>query len=201
MRKIAMGMTGLLLACGAAVAADDIQVIEADGVNPERFGWTGVYGGVTGGYGWLKDVDRAFTPPMRASGEDWIFGAHAGYLHEIGRFVVGAEAEALKLDIQFDGLPVWASEAYTLKARGGMAFDRFLFTGHIGATYVTTSSSIALYDGLADWALTYGAGFDYAITDNLTAGLSYSHMTSDRYDGTQIYADIDTVTARIGYKF
>ncbi len=201
MRKFAMGIAGLFLACGAAVAADDIQIIEADGVNPERFGWTGVYGGVTGGYGWLKDIDRAFTPPMRASGEDWILGAHVGYLHEFGRFVVGAEAEALNLDIQFDGLPVWASEAYTLKARGGVALDRFLFTGHIGASYVNTTSTIFLYDGLADWALTYGAGLDYAITDNVIAGVSYSHMTSDRYDNTQIYADIDTFTARIGYKF
>jgi outer membrane immunogenic protein len=201
MNRIAIGLAGLLLASSAAVAADDIQIIEADSVNPERFGWTGVYGGVTGGYGWLKDVDRAFTPPMRASGEDWVFGAHVGYLHQFGNFVVGAEAEALKLDIQFEGLPVWAAEAYSLKARGGMALDRFLFTGHLGASYVNTTSSITLYNGLADWALTYGAGIDYAITDNLTAGLSYSHMTSDRYDGTQIYADIDTFTARVGYKF
>lgn len=201
MRGIALGIAALLALAGAAAAADDIPVISADDVSPERFGWDGAYVGVTAGYGWLKDVDYAFTPPLRSSGEDWIFGGHAGYLHSFNNFVVGAEVEAVNLDIQFEGLPVWASEAYTAKLRGGYAWDKVLVTGHVGGSWVVTRSSIPLYDGLADWAWTYGAGIDYAVTDNVILGASYSHMTSDKYDGTQIYADIDTLTVRLGYKF
>jgi outer membrane immunogenic protein len=201
MRQIGIGIVALLMLSGAAAAADEIPVISVDDVSPARFGWDGVYLGATGGYGLLRDVDYAFTPPLRSKGEDWIYGAHVGYLYDWNNFVIGAEAEAVKLDIQFAGLPVWASEAYTLKLRGGYAWDRILFTGHLGGSWVTTSSSIPLYDGLSDWALTYGAGVDYAITGNVTAGLSYSHMTADRYDGTQIYADIDTFSMRLGYKF
>ena len=197
MGKLAVSALALFLGAGSAVGAD----FSPDDVDPARFGWTGGYAGATLGYGWLRDVDYAFTPPAAASGDDWIIGAHAGYLHQFGNFVVGAEAEALNLDIQFDGLPVWASEGYTVKARGGVAWDRFLFTGHLGATWVTTSSDIAAYDGLADWALTFGAGVDYALTDNITLGASYSHMRSDAYDNTLIYARIDTFSLRAGYKF
>jgi outer membrane immunogenic protein len=201
MRGYQAGLIAFLMLGGIAQAADDLPVVSADNVSPERFGWDGAYAGVTAGYGWLKDVDYAFTPPLRSEGEDWIFGGHAGYLYSWNNVVVGAEAEALNLDIQFAGLPVWASEAYTLKGRLGYAWDRLLFTGHLGGSYVITRSSIPIYNGLADWALTYGAGIDYAFTDNAIVGVSYSHMTSDRYDGTQIYADIDTLTLRLGYKF
>ncbi len=199
MGRFSISLLALALSCGGAIAADDIDVIPAP--NPERFGWTGVYLGASAGYGWLRDIDYAFVPPLRSSGEDWIFGAHAGYLHQFGGFVVGAEAEAQLLDIQFDGLPVWADQAYTIKARGGYAFDRFLITGHLGATWVTTRSAIPLYDGLADWALTYGAAVEYAVTDNLTLGVTYSRMTADRYDDTLIDAEVDTLNLRVGYRF
>ena len=201
MRGLAVGLVTLLMLGSAAKAADDMSVLTAGEIAPERFGWDGAYVGVAAGYGWLKDIDYAFTPPLRSSGEDFIFGGHVGYLHAWNNFVVGAEAEALNLDIQFEGLPVWVAQAYTAKARFGYAFDRLLVTGHLGGTWINTTSTIPLYDGLADWALTYGAAVDYAVTGNVLIGASYSHYTADGYDGTLIDADVDALTLRLGYKF
>lgn len=193
MRRTLSCLAGLFIACTAASAADSF--VETPDIDPARFGWTGFYAGGAIGYGWLSDVDYSFVPPLRSSGEDWVYGVHAGYLHQFGNFVVGVEGEYLKLDIQFEGLPVYAEDAYTVRARGGYAFDRFLFTGHAGASYVTTNI------GLEDWAWVVGAGIDYAVTDNVTIGANYTHMRSDSYDDTLIDAEIDVITARVGVKF
>lgn len=194
MRSAVASLAFALLASTHALAADPGVILSPD-IAPERFGWTGFYAGATGGYAWMSDIDYSFAPPLRSSGEDWVYGVYAGYLHQFGNFVVGAEGEFLNLDIQFEGLPVFAEESYSVRARGGYAFDDFLVTGHAGMSYVTTNI------GLEDWAWTVGLGLDYAVTDNIVVGASYSHMWSDSYDDTLIDAKIDTLTARLGIKF
>jgi outer membrane immunogenic protein len=192
MRSAILSVLAGLIFAGAASAAD------ADyGANiaPERFGWSSFYVGGSVGYGLLSDVDYSFAPPLVSEGKDWLFGVHAGYLHQFGNFVVGLEGEYQRLDIQFEGLPVFAEDAWTIKARAGLAFDRWLITGHGGGSYVTTNI------GLEDWAWVAGVGVDYAVTDHIVLGASYSHMRSDSYDDTLIYARIDQFTARLGFKF
>jgi outer membrane immunogenic protein len=193
MRSVLAGIFCVLVASSALAA--DLDVIPAPDVDPARFGWTGAYGGVSGGYGWLRDTDYSFAPPLVSKGDDWNIGAFAGYLHQFGSFVVGAEGEYNLLDIRFEGFPIFVEDAYTARLRGGYAWDKFLFTGDIGASYVTTNI------GLEDWALNFGAGIDYAVTENVFVGAHYNHIRAEGFDGTLIDATIDIATARLGFKF
>lgn len=196
----------LLASAGNASAADILRptqddFIAAPEIEAERFGWTGIYVGLSGGYGWLEDVDYApppgFPNPLYDQGEDWVYGAHAGYLHQFGNFVVGAEAEAMKLDITYEGFNfITIEDSLALRGRVGFAWDRFLFSGAGGMVYARTN-----YLDLKDWGWTVGGGVDYAITDNITAGVHYTHYNFSEFDGTKIDATIDLVTARLGYKF
>lgn len=200
MRMPLLAVAVLIAGNAAAMAADLIPSTSPD-INPERFGWTGVYAGLSAGYGWLKDVDYAppppFVGPLHDKGEDWVFGGHAGYLYQFGNFVVGGEAEAMKLDITYEGFNfITIDYSAALKARAGVAWDRFLFSGHAGAVYASTN-----FNDLADWGWTAGANVDYALTDNWTVGAQYTHYDFTKFDGTQIDASINLVTARMGVKF
>lgn len=177
----------LVLSSGAGQAADLGTRGEVD--------WSAPYVGISAGYGWLRDVDRSFTPQLRSSGEDVVFGVYAGYLHQFGSFVLGGEAEYTRLDINFEGFPIDVEDSYAAKVRLGYAFDRLLLSGHAGATYITTNI------GLEDWGWVAGAGADYLLSDNLSAGVSWDHMQFDKFDGTLIDGQINLVKARVGYKF
>jgi outer membrane immunogenic protein len=157
--------------------------------------WGGPYVGMSLGYGWLRDVDYSFVPPLRSSGEDVIFGGHFGYLHQFGAFVLGAEGEFTRLDINFEGFPIDAENSFAIKARGGFTFDRLLVTGHGGAVYATTNI------GLQDWGWVVGGGVDYLITDNVIAGFTYDHLRFHQFDGTLIDAKLNLIKARLSYKF
>lgn len=195
MRK-ALACFAFLVAAGSASAAD-FDIIEAPEIDAARFGWTGAYLGVSGGYGWLNDVDRSFVPPFADEGDDWVFGAHVGYLHQFGSFVVGAEVEYSYLDIRFERAPItiYAEDAVALKLRGGYDFGDFLVSAHGGAVYATTNIL------LQDWGWTLGANIDYALTENIVVGAQYTHFDFTEFDGTLIDARLDMLTARIGYKF
>lgn len=194
MRALIAGL--LLLASAGAAAAADVQEPYPD-VEPARFGWDGAYVGGSIGYAWLDDIDYQFTPPLPDKGEDVIFGLHAGYNWQLGNLVFGAEVEAQRLDITYEFLDfITIDNAFAAKARAGYAFDRYLVTAHGGGVYATTN-----YMGLKDWGWTAGAGIDYAFTDNITLGAQYNHYEFKEFDGTQIDATIDLVTARVGLKF
>ena len=181
-----------------AVLAADPEIINAPSsdVDPARFGWTGGYVGMSAGYAWLRDVDRQFTPALHDKGQDWIAGVHAGYLFGAGNFVAGAEVEANRLDINYELFNfIKITESVAVKAKVGYAWNRFLFTGHAGGAYVGTNV------GLEDWGMVYGAGIDFALTDQFTVGGQYSRFAFKRFDNTLIDAKIDLLTARVGVKF
>lgn len=197
MRIFTAVLAAALLQGSVALAADP-EIIEAPktDIDPARFGWSGGYVGLSAGYAWLRDVDRQFAPPLYDRGDDWIFGAHLGYLHGFGNFVAGAEVEATRLDINYELFNfIKVTDAVAVKARAGAAWNRFLFTGHLGAAHVNTNV------GLEDWGWVYGAGIDYALTDQFTLGAQYSRFSFKEFDNTRIDAEVDLLTARVGVKF
>jgi outer membrane immunogenic protein len=180
---------------GTAVLAADLGPVSPE-INPERFGWSGAYIGASVGYAWLSDANEGLVPPLEDQGDDWNIGGHVGYLQQFGSFVVGAEGEAQALDITYEVASfIKVNNAYTLKGRAGVAFDRWLITGHLGGSYLTTNV------GLHDWGWAGGAGIDYAITDHVILGAQYTHHWFDNFDGTLIDGHVDDVSARISYKF
>lgn len=194
MRTAIVILASAVMLASPTFAADDIEIDRLDDDMSQEYGWAGVYAGVTGGYGWLRDVDRSFVPPLVARGDDWIVGAHAGYLYQWNQMVVGAEVAYQFMDIQFDGFPIWVEDATTARVRVGIAHQKWLFTAHAGATYATTNI------GLDDWGYNLGLAVEHMFTENITAGIQYDHHSFDSFDGTLIDATVDTVTLRVGFK-
>ncbi|PSJ56086.1 outer membrane protein [Pseudaminobacter soli (ex Li et al. 2025)] len=182
-----LGIFIFLLSSSASQAADLAMRAAVD--------WSAPYFGISGGYGWLGDVDRSFAPPLRSSGDDVVFGAHAGYLHQFDAFVLGGEVEYMRLGINFEGFPIDVENAASAKARVGFAFDRLLLTGHAGASHITTNI------GLKDWGWVAGAGADYLLSENIGAGVSWDHMQFNRFGGTLIDGQINLVKARVDFRF
>lgn len=201
MHKSLLTLVLLLSTTLGAMAADEVIEAPAE-VDAARFSWTGPYAGLSVGYAWLKDVDYAppapLVGPFYDQGEDWNVGGYVGILYQFSNnLVVGAEIEATRLDIDYEALSfITVEHAITPKLRVGYAYDRFLVSGNIGGVYAKTN-----FAGLADWGLAAGIGVDYALTDNITAGLQYSHYRFEEFDGTQIDARINAIAARVGYKF
>ena len=195
MRTAVLLLVSISLLASQAYAADEVDIVSLENSTPQEYGWSGIYVGATGGYGWLRDVDRAFVPPLVTRGEDWVAGVHAGFLHQWNQIVVGAEVAYQIMDIQFVGFPIWVDDATTARARVGFAHHKWLFTAHAGATYATTNI------GLDDWGYNLGLAVEYMVTQNLIAGFQYDHHNFTSFDGTLIDATVDTVTLRVGYKF
>lgn len=194
MRKLTVACTAIALVSASSAHAGDYPSMLS---GTSASDWTGLYIGVSGGYGWLRDIDRSFTPPMPDSGQDWIFGAHAGYLHQIGDLVVGGEVEFRRLDITYQTFNfITVENAYVAKARVGYAIDQFLISGSIGGAYVTTN-----FMGLQDLGLALGAGIDYQLTDMVTIGVHYDRYSYTNFSGTMIDATLDQVSVRASVGF
>ena len=187
MRKLVLGVLSLVLATGTALASDH-------GYKAQSGKWTGAQIGVLYGYSWMKDYNN--TLRLDAEGDGDVFGAYAAYNHQVGRFVGGAEVTYTRWDNMFtDGSGVVVGDIFTGKLRGGFAHDRFHAYAMVGAARGTTNLAGN------DWGLVFGAGIDVLVTHYLVAGLQYNRYQFGDFNQTTIDADLDEVTARVGYKF
>lgn len=137
--------------------------------------WTGFYLGVLGGYGW-GTADTDAVGEVDANGFD--VGAYAGGNWQWGQFVVGAEGDILYpfRDGSSGGLGVEQGLNGSLRARAGIALDRYLVYGTGGAA--ATDLELATAGGSDDsilWGWTAGAGVEGMVTDNITARIEYRY--------------------------
>lgn len=222
-------LAGLVLGLSAVptLAADvveDIPAVEA----PAPFVWTGFYIGAQLGGGWSR-VDQPYGNiggPIifsqdNSDGSGVVGGVHVGYNHQVGAFVLGAEADIDATGIDGDdggsggdinGFEVdWMG---SVRARAGYAMDRTLIyaTGGYafmrGTAYVADPGEEEEVDGtFHGW--TVGAGVEHAFTDNITARLEYRYTDFGAkeltFDNNGYVEDIDpsfhTVKVGISYKF
>lgn len=200
MRGFALGVIACLCMSGSALAAD-ADVIAAPEPSASRFGgWEGAYASIGVGYGWLRDKDDRFVPTLRTTGSDPVASISAGYLHEMGMFVVGVDGTYQYQRISFDNLPpgfpeIHTSNAWMLRGRIGSTIDRFLVTANIGAVHADTNI------GMKGWGFIAGASVDYKLTEQIFAGVAYDHQFYRNFSGVPLDADIDQVSLRLGYKF
>ncbi|WP_262030217.1 outer membrane protein [Microvirga sp. Mcv34] len=175
------------------------------------YNWTGFYAGVNAGYGWNNsdDVtvsgsegfffnDAAFGGFNTTGGDGFTGGAQVGYNYQIGKFVVGAEADINYADQELKSFGAFdtgfADESLefrselewfgTVRARVGFVpVDRFLVYATGGLAYgsidasatntLTTSATrpADIWAGTESdtkFGWTIGGGAEYALTNNLT---------------------------------
>lgn len=187
--------------CGAAAQAADMasgtRVIHEPPSTSSAYSWTGLYAGVTVGYGWQRDrLTEFLTATGAPTGLVYDFtpngltgGVKVGGNLQSGMMVYGVEAdwEATRIRGGFVDAPIGAGRddvrwQASARARLGVAFDRLMFYGTGGValartrnhyTFLPTGVTEAVTRNKAGW--TIGGGVDYAITDNLIAGIDYRH--------------------------
>ena len=175
--------------------------VEAAPVND----WTGFYLGALGGYNW----GNADTDAGDVDAEGFDVGGYAGANYQWGNFVVGAEGDVLFpfVDGEEAGLEVDQGVNGSLRARAGIALDRFLLygTGGLAGTELELDDG-ADSDSQTLWGWTAGAGGEALLTDSITARVEYrySDYEEETFDlGAPVDSDLTTHSIRggVGLKF
>lgn len=170
-----------------------------------------------------------------ANGDITATDAHIGAQYQWNQIVLGGEATwtatGIKKTIVSPYFPDSDTETgkisnyVTAVGRIGYAFDRVLIyakAGYAGGKVKFTTwdnDALVTYEK-NDWQSGYalGAGIDYAITDNLSPGVDYTHIDlgSKTSSGNNVFDDgtigvnsetyrtdakVDAVMARVTYKF
>ncbi|WP_377839690.1 outer membrane protein [Bosea sp. UC22_33] len=203
-----------LVAAGAASAADLPSrkgPVAAPVYMPPAFSWTGFYVGGNAGYGWGNVNANGFANVGDLDG--FVGGGQIGYNYQMGQFVLGLEADLQFADLSSGNnlglLNVKTDYFGTVRARAGVAFDRFMpyITG--GWAYGNVKSSIPAIGFSSDRSHTggfaVGAGLEYAVTNNIIAGVEYLYVDLGEKNiagaGTKVGTDFSVVRARLSYKF
>lgn len=154
----------------------------------EESNWAGPYVGLQ--YGQL-DADASFGGASEQIDGD-AFGIHAGYLHDLGQYVVGGELSLDRLSADdFTG------DADLLRLRGRAGYDLGAFM-----PYVTLGFARYSEDGFSETGVTYGIGAEYRVTDSFAVGLEYSKSKFSDVDGlTGLDVDVDLIQLRSSYHF
>jgi outer membrane immunogenic protein len=169
--------------------------------------WTGFYLGVLGGFGWAT-ADTDAVGDIDFSGFD--IGGYAGANWQWGNFVVGGEGDIVFpwRDETEAGITADQGLNGSLRARAGIALDRFLLYGTAGLAGTELElSSAAGSDEQGLWGWTAGAGVEGMITDNITARIEYRFTDYGSEDfnlgGAGVESGLQTNTIRggVGVKF
>lgn len=205
-----------LIASTAAHSAD---------LNAQPYNWSGAYIGIQAGGRWAEEHVEG----MGGNGpivldikpKGGLIGGYAGYNHQFGSFVLGAEAGATlnsvsdKWNMSFTDYEDKAKSLTSLNARFGYAIDRTLLYATGGWSHAKYSTSM-LPDSSGIGFITYdsshtrngyniGAGVEYAFTDNIIARAEYRYFNFGKvtYEGGGGQAKYKQQTAILGlaYKF
>lgn len=204
-----------LVAAGAASAADLPSrkgPVAAPIYVPPAFTWTGFYIGGNAGYGWGNVNTNGFTVTNTGDLDGFVGGGQVGYNYQMGQFVVGAEADIQGADLNtgntFGGLRIKTEYFGTVRARVGVAFDRFMPYVTGGWAYgnvKTTLPGFVASDNSHTGGWTLGGGLEYAVTNNLIAGVEYLYVDLGEKrilnSGVKAGTDFSVVRARLSYKF
>ncbi len=148
--------------------------------------WTGFYGGLNLGY---TDIDGS----GNADGNGNTYGVHVGYDYDFGNYVMGAELEYDKTDIDLNG-GATADNVARLKLRAGYDLGKTLIYATAGAARLDTSFG-------NDTGGFVGVGMAYKVTDSFTMGAELLEHRFDDIGGTGVDADATTFNLRGSFRF
>jgi outer membrane immunogenic protein len=186
------------------------------------FDWSGLYiGGHIGyGYGETDIADRnLLLPTQRIESDGFLGGVQAGWNYQIGRFVLGAEADYSYADIKGDVTTTIAATDVsrsstttwiaTATARLGYTWDRVMVYSKLGTAFAQfdydnniSVGGASVFSATASetrvgW--TVGTGIEWAFAGGWSAKAEYNYMDFGRrtidftsvIDGTLANLDID----------
>lgn len=158
---------------------------------PVSTDWTGFYVGGQLGYG---DVS---TNVVGVEGDGAIGGVHAGYRHDFGQFVAGAELAYNAANIDLN--PTSKLESATqLKVMGGYDLGSVLVYGTVGAVHAKVNLGGV---DRSDNGYLVGLGMDYAINEQWTVGAEFAHHRFNNFDATGADIRANTAQIRVGFRF
>lgn len=208
---------GLIAVAGAATAADLPSrkgPVVAPIVYAPAFTWTGFYVGANAGYAWGNVNAGAFRLARTVSIGDidgFTGGGQVGYNYQMGQFVLGVETDIQGADLSASngfGDRVRTEYFGTVRARVGVAFDRFMPYVTGGWAYGNVKTSIV---GLGSTDKTHtggyavGGGLEYAFTNNWSAKVEYLYVDLGEKNvlnsGVKVGTDFSVVRAGLNYKF
>ena len=149
--------------------------------------WSGFYVGGQIGAGSVE-LDGATTTDLDLNS----YGVQAGYLYDLGSFVVGGEASYNVLDIDTLG------DDNSVTRVGAIAgFDAGRFMPYLAGGYASLDT-----DALGqDDGYYYGVGATYAVTDSINVGVEYLKHEFDDFNDTGTDVTADTTSLKVSYKF
>jgi outer membrane immunogenic protein len=197
---VSLGMLGVLSPSQAA----DLPYAKAP--PPSVYDWTGAYVGVFGGGGFgnhnVNNTNGQAVPfadfTANYSSQGGLAGGEAGYNWQSGNYIVGVEGDLFWSGIRGNDAAQFANGAFpgvggvdadslrwggTLRVRGGFTVDRWLIDQF----------------NVQGNGLTAGAGFAYAITDNLSAKFEYRYYNFNGYNRAAVAATGLTLNGQIPY--
>jgi len=184
------------------------------------YNWTGFYVGIDGGYGWGRHDrlnDTGFANSYDSKGG--LFGGHAGYNRQFGQWILGIEGDAHWTNIKGDDGAVGGTLDQTttrflgsIRGRGGIAWNQFLLFGTGGWSFANLNhfnpAGVPTDNSANRNGPTAGGGVQWAFNQNWSIGAEYRHYWLGSYSAAPtgltpftVKNSIDTVTARISYRF
>jgi outer membrane immunogenic protein len=224
-----------LLACAAAVAFSSAPALAQSPAAP-TFDWSGFYVGANAGLGWGRSVwtdtiggfftdvpGRQFsTRPLGA-----LAGGQVGYNWQARQSMLGVELSGAfsSMDdsivspfFSVDTVRTRVASLWSAAAKLGFAIDRSLFylkggyaSALINANIDSPNTFFAV--GRTRNGLTFGAGWDFALTPNWAVGVEFNHygFGSARYseiipgdddpETFSVKSSVQSLTARLNYRF
>jgi outer membrane immunogenic protein len=179
-------------ALAAPVAAQEAVFGEQAVSSMGSSDWTGLYGGVSLGYG---DVTGSAVLGDDINGTS--YGIFVGYQRQFNAIVFGGELEWSATEWTDETIGLDVDSVARAKVRLGYDAGSFLPYATIGVANVATSGAVADDDN--GWF--YGAGVDFSLGNGIVLGAEVLQHEFNDYADTGIDVSATTLTARVAYRF
>jgi outer membrane immunogenic protein len=222
MKKILLGSAFAVLSAHAALATDLPAKAPARMYNPAPvYSWSGVYGGVSGGYAWGKNelLNNIGGINESVSPSGGFGGVQLGYNYQFSpNWLIGGELDASFGDIRDTASTIPAGRSKfdsfgTARTRFGYVQNNWLLYGTGGAIWLHDRSDIVVPGAVissvkgyhVDWV--FGGGIEYAIDPRWSWKIEYLYAPFDRnFDfgegpNESRKATLNIVRAGLNYRF
>lgn len=224
MNRLFLSAVMVATVTGATFAADLSTYEPAPIVEPApvAYNWSGFYGGLQAGWGSSEfDINDGLGLDESIDMDGGFAGGVVGAQWQWNRVLFGVEGDLNWSGVEgeetgpgFDNLDGKIDWFGSLNAKLGLPIDRTLLYAIGGVAFASAETGQRLaggssYDDQTFTGWTVGAGVDYAVTDNIIAGLQYKYYDFGDADFdleggfTNREGDLEmhTVSARLTYKF